>query len=229
MEKSSRDIQPASVARSVRLRRPLVRLATVFLLVCCVLAVAPPARPAPEPGEPAVVEEREPPRLVQWLEGYRIAPWLIVVIIAMLPIFELRGAIPVAVLAFEMSWWEAYALSVAGNLIPIIPIILLIGPVSDFLMARSKLWRRFFEWIFARTRRRGQDIVEKYQALGLGLFVSIPLPVTGAWTGSLLAFLMRIKARWAFPAILGGVMLAGVLVTLASTGVLGVFQIFTRY
>jgi len=59
--------------------------------------------------------------------------------------------------------------------------------------------------------------------------VSIPLPVTGAWTGSLLAFLMRIKARWAFPAILGGVMLAGVLVTLASTGVLGVFQIFTRY
>lgn len=213
---------PPRGRRGRRVRRRLARLAVIGLVLVC-LATSGPA------GEPDAAPEREPPRLVQWLQRHHVAPWLIVVIISMLPIFELRGSIPVAVLAFQMPWWQAYALSVAGNLVPIIPIILMIGPVSDFLMRRSALCRRFFRWVFERTRRRGEDIVKRYEAVGLGLFVSIPLPVTGAWTGSLLAFLMQIHARRAFPAILAGVLLAGVLVTLASTGVLSVFQVFVKY
>jgi uncharacterized membrane protein len=154
--------------------------------------------------------------LVTWLRDHGLPPEAVVVVVATLPIFELRGAIPVGVLMFDLHWAEVYVLAVIGNMIPIIPIILLIGPVSDYLMKRSRFWHRFFTWMFERSRRRGADLVEKYEAFGLGLFVAIPLPVTGAWTGSMLAFLMHVRARRAFPCILGGVLTAGVVVTLVS-------------
>jgi uncharacterized membrane protein len=127
-----------------------------------------------------------------------------------------------------MPAWQAYVLSVIGNMIPIIPIILLIGPVSTFLMKRSKLWHRFFTWVFERLRKRGGDLVEKYEALGLAIFVAIPLPVTGAWTGSLLAFLMCVRARRAFPCILAGVLTAGVIVTIVTHFGLEAFRIFIK-
>jgi len=165
---------------------------------------------------PAAAARPEPSRIVRWLERQDLGPSAVVVIIATLPIFELRGSIPVAILYYGMPWWQAYILSVVGNLLPIIPIILLIGPVSNFLMKRSRLWRRFFNWVFERSRRRGGDLIEKYEAIGLAIFVAIPLPVTGAWTGSMLAFLMRIRARRAFPCILAGVLTAGVVVTLVT-------------
>jgi uncharacterized membrane protein len=167
-------------------------------------------------------------RLAQWLEDFNLGPAAVVVIIGMLPIFELRGAIPVAILYFKMPWYEAYLWSVIGNMIPIIPIILLIGPVSNLLMRRSKLWNRFFTWVFERSRKRGADLVEKYEALGLGIFVAIPLPVTGAWTGSLLAFLMRIRARRAFPCIFCGVLTAGVVVTLVTLFARGTFSFLLK-
>jgi len=168
----------------------------------------------------------EPPKIVRWLEERDIGPSAAVVIIATLPILELRGSIPIAILWYKMPWWQAYILSVIGNLIPIIPIILLIGPVSDFLMKRSKLWHRFFTWVFERSRKRGGDLVEKYEALGLAIFVAIPLPVTGAWTGSLLAFLMHVRARRAFPCILAGVLTAGGVVTLVTLFGRETFRIF---
>ncbi len=179
-------------------------VAALFVALFAVRAAALTSAPATS----------EPSQLVRWLERQHLGPAAVVVISAMLPIFELRGAIPVAVLYYGMPWWEAFLLSVLGNMIPIIPIILLIGPLSDFLMRRSKLCRRFFTWVFERSRRRGGDLVEKYEALGLAIFVAIPLPMTGAWTGAFLAFLMRIRARRAFPSILGGVLGAGVIVTL---------------
>jgi len=170
----------------------------------------------------------EVPKIVTVLEGYDLGPRAVVVAIATLPIFELRGSIPVAIWYYKMPWWESYLLSFIGNLLPIIPIILLIGPVSNFLMKRSKLWRRFFTWVFERSRRRGGDLVEKYEALGLAIFVAIPLPVTGAWTGSMLAFLMRVRARRAFPAILAGVLLAGVVVTIVTLFAEETFRIFIK-
>ena len=164
--------------------------------------------------------------VVKWLEARHLGPKAVVVVVAMLPIFELRGSIPVAILYYKMPLWEAYLLSIIGNMIPIIPIILLIGPVSDFLMKRSKLWHRFFTWVFERSRRRGADLVEKYEALGLCIFVAIPLPVTGAWTGAMLAFLMRVHARRAFPAILAGVLTAGIVVTAVTKFGQGTFHFF---
>jgi uncharacterized membrane protein len=134
----------------------------------------------------------------------------------MLPVSELRGAIPYA-LSTGLSWQQSYFWAVLGNFIPVIPLLLFLGPLSEALSRRFDLFRRFFDWLFTRTRRRGK-VVERYEALGLILFVAIPLPVTGAWTGTVAAFLFGVRFRYALPAILLGILLAGTVVTLASLG-----------
>ena len=141
---------------------------------------------------------------------------LSVILVAALPVSELRGAIPLGI-AGGMPVLKTYLLAVAGNMIPVIPLLLFLEPVSGKLR-RFRVWDRFFEWLFGRTRRRGK-MVEKYEALGLALFVAIPLPVTGAWTGCVAAFLFGIKLRYALPAIICGVLVAGIIVTLLSLGI----------
>ena len=144
-------------------------------------------------------------------------PELITLLLAMAPISELRGAIPYA-WSQGMNHVSAYILSVIGNSIPVIPLLLFLGPVSKFLR-RFRLFDKFFSWWFSRTLRRSR-LVEKYEALGLILFVMIPLPITGAWTGSVAAFLLGIRFRFAFPAIILGVLLAGIIVSLAWMGII---------
>jgi len=173
--------------------------------------------------------------------GEKIAVWLgekgmsrdaAVVAISMLPIVELRGAVPVGFVINEIDglncrgWSEAerkenfkkigliYVVAVVGNMIPIPFILLLLGPLSRFCM-RFALGRKFFNWLFARTRRKSASI-EKYEALGLTLFVAIPLPVTGGWTGAMAAFLMGIPFWKAMRYILLGVMIAGIIMTALS-------------
>ena len=106
-----------------------------------------------------------------------------------------------------------------------IPILLFIGPVSEWLR-RFRAFDRFFTWLFARTRRRGK-LIERFEVLGLALFVAIPLPITGAWTGSLAAFIFGVRKRVAFPTIFLGICVAGVIVTLASLGVISFWGIAT--
>lgn len=123
-------------------------------------------------------------------------------------------------------WPEAYVYAVVGNFLPVIPLLLLLEPVSTALR-RYSLFDRFFAYLFARTRRRG-TWVEHYKALGLILFVGIPLPVTGAWTGTVAAFVFGVRFRQALPCIFVGILLAGVVVTLASLGVLGALSYLLR-
>ncbi|MBN1540555.1 small multi-drug export protein [candidate division KSB1 bacterium] len=149
----------------------------------------------------------------------------VTLIIALIPIAELRGAIPWALasppVGGGLTWQTAYLWAVVGNLMPVIPLLLFFERTYIWLN-RYPIFERFFTWLFARTRKRGK-VVEKYKALGLILFVGIPLPVTGAWTGTLAAFLFGIKFKQAFPCIVLGVMLAGAIVTLASLGVISLF------
>jgi len=140
------------------------------------------------------------------------------IVLAMAPISELRGAIPYAITIGNMPWQEAYVIAVISNFIPVIFILHWIGPVSEYLRRFSN-FDRFFNWLFARTRRRGK-MIERFEIIGLILFVAIPLPITGAWTGSLAAFLFGVRKRVAYPAIFVGIMIAGVVVTLASVGVI---------
>ena len=159
--------------------------------------------------------------IAQFLSGIPKEPATI--FIAGLPISELRGAIPWAT-AMGMSWKEAFLYAYIGNFIPVIPLLIFLGPISRFLR-RWRIFDRFFEWLFARTRRKGK-VIERYEFFGLIIFVGIPLPVTGAWTGTIAAFLFGIPLWRAVIAVLCGIFIAGCVVTLATQGVVQVFDFF---
>jgi len=151
-------------------------------------------------------------------------PELATLLIAMLPIAELRAAIPVALVAFDMPVWSAYLWAVIGNLIPAVFLIWLLDPVSKWLMQHSKFFNKFFTWLFTRTRKRFLTKSAKYgRFIALVLFVAIPLPVTGAWTGAAAAFLFGVSFRRSLLAITIGVLIAGVIVTLTTLGIASIF------
>lgn len=152
-----------------------------------------------------------------------ITPRIITLVLAAMPISELRGAIPYAIVAGGMSWQEAYIIAVIGNFIPVIPLLFLLESVSTYLM-RYRFFNRFFTWLFERTRRKGR-LIERFEAIGLVLFVAVPLPVTGAWTGCVAAFIFKVPLKYAIPAVLLGIMIAGTVVTLASLGVIQIWGI----
>jgi uncharacterized membrane protein len=147
----------------------------------------------------------------EWLSGYGLKPWMIVIVISMLPIIELRGAIPVAILLLKLPVWEAVTLSVIGNMLPI-PLILLFMDQFFALVAKVKIGKRFTEWLFARTRRKGKSI-ERYEAIGLATFVGIPLPGTGGWTGAFAANIFGIPFWRSLLFIFIGVLIAAAIVT----------------
>jgi uncharacterized membrane protein len=148
------------------------------------------------------------------LLGLGFSRELVVIIVSALPISELRGGIPVAINVFGFPWHEAFLLALLGNLIPV-PILLLFFNTFYRLLGKIVVVRRYFDWLIKRTRERG-GLIEKYERIGLMLFVAIPLPVTGAWTGSLAAVLFGIRLRYAFLSILAGIVIAGAIITCLS-------------
>ncbi len=145
-------------------------------------------------------------------------PEVAVFVISMLPISELRGAIP-AGHAWELVWWQTALIAIVGNMIPVIFILWFIEPVSKFLRKYSKTLDKFFIWLFERTRKKFYKKHERWGDAALILFVAIPLPVTGAWTGSLAAWLFGIEYKKALPLITIGVIIAATIVTLLSLGI----------
>jgi len=157
-------------------------------------------------------------KLILFLHG--LPKEFVTVFIAMLPVAELRGSIPVA-LGSGMKPWSAFWWSILGNIIPVAPVLLLLGPLSKWLR-HFKIFDRLFTWLFARTSKNSK-VIQKYGFWGLVIFVGIPLPGTGAWTGCAAAFLLQIKFWRAFFAILLGVLIAGGIVISASLGFIKIF------
>lgn len=154
--------------------------------------------------------------LVNSLKG--IPKEVVVMIVGAFPLSELRGAIPLA-LYFGMPMPKAFWLSVLGNIIPVVPALFLLEPVSE-RFRRFKIWARFFNWVFTRTKKKA-EVIQRYEALGLAIFVAIPLPMTGAWSGVIAASLFKIRFRYAFIAIVAGVIGAGLIVaTLCALGII---------
>ena len=139
---------------------------------------------------------------------------LAVLAIAASPISELRGAIPIAIIQFHFPWYYAFLLAVIGNLLPV-PFILIFLDTASRLLSKIGIFEKMLHWLFERTRRRGK-IINRYERIGLALFVAIPLPITGAWTGSLAAVLFGLKFKHAFLSIFIGILIAGVIVTCAT-------------
>lgn len=142
-----------------------------------------------------------------------ISPRISTFFIAMIPIGELRASIPIALSTYHMNIFETYVISVLGNMVPAVAILWILEPVSRFLMSRFRLFNRFFSWLFSRTRKRHSKRFEKYEGFALISFVGIPLPITGAWTGALIAFVFGIPPKRAFLHVLIGVLIAGIIVT----------------
>lgn len=142
-----------------------------------------------------------------------ISPRIATFFIAMTPIGELRASIPIALSTYGMNIFETYIISVLGNMVPVVIILWILEPLSRFLMNRFKIFNRFFNWLFNHTRERHSRKFEKYEGFALITFVGIPLPVTGAWTGSLIAFVFGIPPKRAVLHILIGVLIAGIVVT----------------
>ena len=138
---------------------------------------------------------------------------------AMLPGTELRLSIPLAI-ALGMSPAEAFCYSAMGNLVPVLLLPVLLEKSTDWL---RKYWifDRALSWIFARIERHS-GIIAKYGSIGLILFVAIPMPGTGGWSGCVAAFLMRMRYKTTVVAVSAGVVIAGMVVTLACMGVIGI-------
>jgi uncharacterized membrane protein len=152
--------------------------------------------------------------VTQWVEALPLPEPVLVVFLAMLPIIELRGAIPVAQGIFGMSPAAAYGWSVLGNAIPVPIILWLFPPFVAWIEGRWDWLHRALVRLQARTEEKHSARFERLRDFALITFVAIPLPVTGAWTGSLAAIVFGIEKRRAIPLILVGIAIAGVVVSL---------------
>ena len=146
-----------------------------------------------------------------------------VFLVSMIPLIELRGSVIVGT-AFGLPWLNVLALSIVGNLIPI-PFILIFGEKLIAWLKTLPMLSRLTNWYEARLMSKSTTI-QKYAFYGLWAFVGIPLPGTGAWSGSLIAALLDVPPKKAFAAVICGVLTAGIIMPIGSRGVVGLFQLF---
>ncbi len=150
---------------------------------------------------------------------------LCVFLCSLLPIIELRGAIPLGA-GFALPAWETFLLAIAGNFLPVPFILLFIRRILRWMKDCRVRWiARAGGWIEARAEKNKGKIV-RYEYLGLLLFVAVPLPGTGAWTGSLIAALLHLDFKKSMLFVLLGILAAGVVVSLVSYGVLAAIHLF---
>jgi len=141
-----------------------------------------------------------------------ILKYLITFFVGMIPIIELRGAIPIGV-GLGLSYFEAFIFSFLGNIVPIYFIVKFIRPLFNFF-GRWKIFKIIIDWATEKATKNIQNNprLQNFAALGLFLFVAIPLPGTGAWVGSLIANFLDLPPKKAIPPIIAGVLTAGIIV-----------------
>ncbi|MEK7479329.1 MAG: small multi-drug export protein [Patescibacteria group bacterium] len=139
------------------------------------------------------------------------------ILIAALPIGELRAAIPLAIFRWGISPFYAYTFSVIGNFLPVIPLLWFWEHAAHRIMALHPFFHRALHWVFERTQRKHGKKFETASVFALFVFVAIPLPLTGAWTGTVAAYLFGISFWKSVLAIGAGILVSGLLV-LASVG-----------
>lgn len=154
--------------------------------------------------------------IIDFFSQSEFGAYLLTFLVSMLPVIELRGAIPIGV-SMGISPLLSMIISIVGNMVPVPFIILFIRRIFEWLRAKSPKLERAVSSLERRAEGKW-DKVHKYELLGLVILVAIPLPGTGAWTGALIAALMDIRLKSAIPAIFLGVLIAGVLVTGITNG-----------
>ena len=146
--------------------------------------------------------------------------WFQIFFGSMIPFLESRYIIPYAMWEFNWQWWEVLPLAILGNIIPI-PFVLIFFKYVEKYLRKFVFWANIMNKIFERTRMRANKKIENYETLGLLLFVAIPLPFTGAWTGSLIAYLFDLNSyRSIFIIFLGIIISVSIMIVLYSMGLL---------
>ena len=146
---------------------------------------------------------------------YLVEMWqelLVVFGTSMIPVGELRVAIPLAHFTYDFPWYVSFIICVLGNLVPVPFLVMYMKPIFRFIK-RIGFFARIVEWLEKRTMKKVEK-VEKYSGPALCLFVAIPLPGTGAWTGAMIAAMMDMRLKKSIPWITLGVVIAGTVVTL---------------
>ena len=160
--------------------------------------------------------------IVEAITGADVGKYLATLIISMIPVIELRGAIPIGV-SLGLSHAEAMGISIIGNMLPVPFIILFIRPIFRWMTRKSGKLARLAEKLEAKAEGKW-DKIHRYQFFALTIFVAIPLPGTGAWSGALIAAVMNMRLRNALPSILLGVLIAGILVSGITYGFNSIFN-----
>ena len=161
-----------------------------------------------------VVEAHTGERLAGTLRAKGLSPEAIVLLVSTLPVVELRGAIPVGNNLFHLPLWKTLALVIVGNMIPMFLLVLLLDRIVGWL-SRVHFFKRFFDWLFRHTRGRS-GAVARSEFWGLAVFVGIPLPGFGVWTGAVLAVVMDMPYWRSMLAAFIGVLMAAAIVTILS-------------
>ena len=157
-----------------------------------------------------------------WLHETPLGETLLTMLISMLPVVELRGGLPAGV-AMGLPIPVAFIASLVGNMIPVPFIILFVRPLFKWVRIHIPKLEGFISHLEARAEAKSADVL-RYQTWGLLIFVAIPLPGTGAWTGALVAAMMEMRLKRAFPAIVIGVVIAGVIVSVVTYGAQAIFS-----
>jgi uncharacterized membrane protein len=150
--------------------------------------------------------------------------WLRIFVMSMIPWFESRYAIPIA-MELGWQWWEAFPVAVAGNMLPI-PFILLFFKYVEKFLRRFKFWANLMDKLFTITRKRADKKIRRYEHLGLLIFVAMPVPFTGAWTGALIAYLFNLKFSRSLITIFIGVLMAASIMTIITLTGINILFIF---
>ncbi|MEZ4156566.1 MAG: small multi-drug export protein [Candidatus Paceibacterota bacterium] len=141
-----------------------------------------------------------------------MSPELITILAAMSPVLEVRASIPLAVAYFKLPPLEALYLSITGSVIVALLLAFFLPIMSNFLMQNSQFCKKTLTHVYESTQRRHGKLIENLEALGLFLIIAIPLPLTGVWTASALAFLFDIPKKKALIATILGAIAAAIVV-----------------
>ena len=159
--------------------------------------------------------------IMQWLTQNPAGEFCFTMLVSMVPVVELRGGIPFGV-ARGLPVWAAYLAAIIGNILPVPFILVYIRRIFQWMRRRLPRLNRLVDKLEKKAHLKGQKVT-KYKYLGLMLFVAIPLPGTGAWTGALAAAFLDMPLRKAIPPIFTGVLVAGIAISILTFGVASLF------
>lgn len=158
-----------------------------------------------------------PADLIQWFTQGYVGEFCFTILVSMIPVVELRGGIPFGV-TLGLPVWSAYVAAVIGNILPVPFILVYIKEIFRWMRRRMPRLNSLVDRLERKAHLKGRKVT-KYKYLGLLLFVAIPLPGTGAWTGALAAAFLDMPVRRALPSILLGILIAGIAISVLTFGV----------